>query len=353
MMKIAIDCRFIGKSGIGTFIMSVVEHLLAERPENQYLLICEKGDPLKAGPNIELLESGIKPFSLKELFAFPVSKINQCDVFFSPYVNIPGGIKVPVYSTIHDCVFFDVDGLVSHVGRIVRKLFYKRAVKLSRKIFTVSEFSRQRIQFHFPSSKEIIVTGNGISKAIQEYQGENVPTKQDYFIYVGNIKRHKGLHTLVNAYALAKKSGLTSKLVIVGNNQNFKTSDESLIDIIEQTDGIEFTGWVSNERLISLIAAAKALVQPSLYEGFGIPPLEAMYLGTNVILSDISVFEEIYQDLPVTFFKVGNSEDLKNKLLEIPVLLNSLEKIRLQIDEKYSFSRFSDMIISTIQDDLN
>ena len=350
-MKIAIDCRFFGKSGIGTFIMSVVDHLLAEHPENQYLLISEKGAPLKASPNIELFESEIKPFSLKELFAFPISKINQCDVFFTPYVNIPGGIKVPVYSTIHDCVFFDVDGLVSPIGRIARQLFYKRAVNLSINIFTVSDFSRKRIQFHFPSSKEIIVAGNGISKAIQEFQSENARTKQDYFIYVGNIKRHKGLHTLVKAFALAKKSGLTSKLMIVGNNQNFKTSDENLTSIIENTDGIEFTGWVSNERLIRLIADAKALVQPSLYEGFGIPPLEALYLGTNVILSDIPVFEEIYQDLPVTFFKVGDNEDLAEKLLRVKESA-STDGLWDIINKTYSYGIVANTIIQTIEKDL-
>ena len=351
MMKIAIDCRFIGRSGIGTFIMSIVDHLLWEHPDNQYLLICEKGAPLKAGANVELLESGIKPFSLKELFAFPVSKINQCDAFFSPYVNIPGGIKVPVYSTIHDCVFFDVDGLVSPVGRIVRKFFYKRAVNLSRKIFTVSEFSRQRTQFHFPSSKEIIVTGNGISKAIQEYKSDDGPIKQDYFIYVGNIKRHKGLHTLVDAFALAKKRGLASKLMIVGNNLNFKTSDENLTAIIEQTGGIEFTGWVSDERLINLIASAKALVQPSLYEGFGIPPLEALYIGTDVILSDIPVFKEIYEGLPVTFFRVGNHEDLAEKLLNSKK--SSLQDgLRDKINETYSYGIVANTIIQTIEKDL-
>lgn len=350
-MKIAIDYRFLGKSGIGTFIMSIVEHMLAEHPNNLYLLICEKGVPLKATQNIELLELEINPFSLKELFAFPVAKINQCDAFFSPYVNIPGGIKVPVYSTIHDCVFFDVDGLVSPVGKVVRKLFYKRAIKLSKKIFTVSEFSRQRIQFHFPSDKEIIVAGNGISKTIQEYNSDSAPMKKDYFIFVGNIKRHKGLHTLVNAFAMAKKESLPSKLIIVGNNQNFKTSDDSLTTIMEQTNGIEFTGWVSDERLISLIAGAKALVQPSLYEGFGIPPLEALYLGTNVILSDIPVFKEIYEGLPVTFFKVGDNEDLAKILLNFK--RTSLpDGLRDKINKTYSYGIVTNTIIQTIEKDL-
>ena len=350
-MKIALDCRYLGKSGIGTYIENIVDEMLHYHLEHQYLLICEKDNIKQARENVRIFKTEIKPFSLKELFLFPVSEINKCDVFFTPYINVPGGINIPIYPTIHDCVFFDVDGLVSPIGRIVRKFFYKRAVNLSSKIFTVSEFSKQRIQFHFPSSKNIIVTGNGISKAIQEFQSENARTKQDYFIYVGNIKRHKGLHTLVDAFAKAKTKCLTSKLIIVGNNQNFKSSDENLTSIIEKTDGIEFTGWVSDERLINLMAGAKALVQPSLYEGFGIPPLEALYLGTNVILSDIPVFKEIYEGLPVTFFKVGDNEDLAEKLLNFSES-NLPDGLRDIINKTYCYRIVANTIIQTIEKDL-
>ena len=350
-MKIALDCRYLGKSGIGTYIENIVDEMLHYHLEHQYLLICEKDNIKQARENVRIFKTEIKPFSLKELFLFPVSEINKCDVFFTPYINVPGGINIPIYPTIHDCVFFDVDGLVSPIGRIVRKFFYKRAVNLSSKIFTVSEFSKQRIQFHFPSSKNIIVTGNGISKTIQEFQSENARTKQDYFIYVGNIKRHKGLHTLVDAFAKAKTKCLTSKLIIVGNNQNFKSSDENLTSIIEKTDGIEFTGWVSDERLINLMAGAKALVQPSLYEGFGIPPLEALYLGTNVILSDIPVFKEIYEGLPVTFFKVGDNEDLAEKLLNFSES-NLPDGLRDIINKTYCYRIVANTIIQTIEKDL-
>lgn len=346
-MRIVIDSRFIGKSGIGTYIENVFDGLLAEHPEHEYVLICERGKGLPTRKNVEIFETEIQPFSLKELFCFPVAEINKCDAFFSPYINIPGGIQVPVYSTIHDCVFFDVDGLVSPIGKMVRKFFYKRAVYLSKKIFTVSEFSKERILYHFPTDKEIIVTGNGISKGIENYQvGEIV--KKDYFIYVGNIKKHKGLQTLVRAYAKARSQGLNTKLLLVGNNEKFRSSDTELTELIETTPDIVFTGWVNNEELIRLISEAKALIQPSLYEGFGIPPLEALYLGTHAILSDIPVFKEIYKELPVTFFKCGDTEDLAEKM--VMVVGNEVpENTKEQINKIYSYNRVANTIIKTIE----
>lgn len=346
-MKLAIDCRFIGKSGIGTYIENIVDRLLAEHPEHEYLLICERGKGCSTRKDVEMFETDIQPFSLKELFRFPVADINKCDAFFSPYINIPGGIKVPVYSTIHDCVFFDVDGLVSPFGKMVRKFFYKRAIRLSKKVFTVSEFSKERILYHFLTDREIIVTGNGISKAMDNYQvGEIV--KKDYYIYVGNIKKHKGLQTLIRAYAKARGQGLKTKLIIVGNYENFRSSDTELTELFDSTPDIEFTGWVSNEKLIKLVSEAKALIQPSLYEGFGIPPLEALYLGTNAIISDIPVFKEIYNELPVIFFKCCDADDLAEKMLMIKEKGLILDTKKL-INKKYSYSNVANAIIKFIE----
>lgn len=348
-MRIAIDCRFIGKSGIGTYIENVVGELLKCHSQHQYLLVVnpETIIGVDCSANVEILKTEIKPFSIKELVSFPVSEINQCDAFFTPYINTPGGIKVPVYSTIHDCVFFDVDGIISPIGKWIRKWFYSRAIRLSEKIFTVSCFSKERILYHFHTDKEIVVTGNGISKYIHDYRRESPTEKQDYIIYVGNIKRHKGLHTLIDAYLKAKRRGLKARLLIVGNSLNFRTADNDLSIAIEKTEGIEFTGWVSGERLVALICEAKALVQPSLYEGFGIPPLEALYLGTNVILSDITVFKEIYSGLPVVYFKYDDAGDLADKLIshacyDLPV------DIQDKINKMYSYKKVAETIIEQI-----
>jgi len=336
-MKLAVDCRYIGNSGIGTFVENVVDELVKHQSEHLYLLFSDDELSEKWNySNVNVLNTKVRPFSLEELSCFPSEEINRCDAFFTPYINIPQGIKIPIFSTIHDMVFFDVDGLVSPVGRLVRKFYYRRAIRKSTKIFTVSNFSKERIRHHFPTKKEIVVVYNGVSASIRAQQAKRVE-KKDYFVYVGNIKKHKGLKTLVEAFSMAQERGLATKLLIVGNSENFRTSDNAVAGIINNNPNIEFTGWVTNEKLVQLIAEAKALIQPSFYEGFGIPPLEALYLGTNVILSDIPVFKEIYASLPVTFFEKGNSVQLSEILLNYTPEAYDREQIRRRIDLSYSY----------------
>ena len=345
-MYLVIDCRFIRKSGIGTFIENVVNWMLSNHPENDYLLIVNRDAHYKENGSVRLLKTSFKPFSLQELLVFPVRQINKCDAYFTPYINIPAGIEIPVYSTIHDMLFFDVDGLVSSKGKFIRKLFYRRAISRSEKVFTVSEFSKKRILHHFPTKKDVLVVPNGISTQIRSFH-EVDREKEDYYIFVGNIKKHKGIKSLLEAFAEARKSGLKSKLYIVGEYERFRTSDSILTDYYH-TEGVEFTGYLPNEKLWKMIAKAKALIQPSEYEGFGIPPIEALYLGTNVILSDIPVFKEVYHDLPVTFFSCGDSHELRDILIKYQPQTFNLRQVRDDIDRKYSYAIAADMIISEI-----
>lgn len=351
MKKIAIDCRMYGNSGIGTYIREILEYLIKE--DKQYLLIgnIEKLKHFKS-EKVKILECNIPPFSIKEFIFFPVKEINKYDLFYTPNYNIPGGIKIPIYSTIHDVVFLDIPELVkSKFGRFIRKYFLKRAINISQKIFTVSNFSKQRIENYFGNKKEIIVTYNGISKFIltNEKIEKKRKVKEDYLIFVGNIKKHKGLKVLLGAYQKALKLGLNKKLIIVGNSFNFKTKDDELFDYLnnKKNKDIVFTGFISNEELLNYIYFADVLVQPSLYEGFGIPPLEALFLNTPVIISDIVVFKEIYNYLPVTFFKTGNEEDLNKKLFEIKKI-KDIENLRKEILSIYSYDCVAKNIINNI-----
>lgn len=352
-MKLAIDCRMTKSGGVGSYLNALLPFLTKK---NECLLLgnTEELEKFKS-EKTELLQLDIKTFSVKELFAFPkniAKKINKCDVFYSPYFNVPSGIKIPVYTTIHDVVFLDVPGLASKTGTFVRKLFYSYAVFKSKKIFTVSEFSKARIISDLNCKKPVVVTYNAVpdwfycgeKKNISENKSEE---KENSILFVGNIKKHKGLSILIDALKIAVSKGFKLKLKIVGNAENFRTQDESVFQKIKEVpEGfVEFTGRISDEELKNLYKKTKRLVQPSLYEGFGMPPLEAMSLGTKAIISDIPVFREIYKDFPVTFFKSGDCNDLAEKLLSI---INEDDKLK-KFPEVYSFEKTAEIIQTTLE----
>ncbi|WP_147635211.1 glycosyltransferase family 4 protein [Treponema pectinovorum] len=350
MLKMVIDCRMCGSGGIGSFISELIPYFLEQ---NECLLIgtSEQISDFMNCQNANFCFCDVKPFSKKELFAFPrevLKKINSYDCFFTPYINIPNGIKIPIFSTIHDVVFLDEKELTNFVGRLVRKYFYQRAINISKAIFTVSEFSKSRILKNLKCKKEIQIIYNAAPSYLLNDEKLSYTQKENRIIFVGNIKKHKGLKTLLDAFETAQKKGLTLKLTIVGNKDNFRTGDEQTVKRLEKIDsGIEFTGKISNSKLKELYATSKVLVQPSTYEGFGMPPLEAMIMGTPAIISDIPVFKEIYSKFPVTFFHAGDSKDLAEKLLEFERKGKNIDLKNLK--NLYSYKRSYELIIDIIK----
>lgn len=348
-MKIAIDCRFIGKSGIGTYIENIVQCMISEHPENDYLLLSNKKFSITIPENVDVQIIKNKPFTIKEMFFMDCSKINNCDVYFSPYINIPFGIKIPIYSTIHDVIFLDVPELTSRFGRLLRWGFYKLALVRSKKVFTVSNFSKKQILYHFHTKTPIVVTYSAISNVVKMSKRDS-SIKMNYFVFIGNIKAHKGIDILLKAFRCAQKQGLNSELYIVGEKEKFRTNDKKLLSELVNSK-IHFTGFVSNEELITLLKSAKALILPSRYEGLGLPPMEAIYLGTNAIVSDIPVFKEIYKDLPVEMFVKDNVNDLTKCLLEQYPKEFDVVNTQKYIDSIYNFSIICNKILKEIKND--
>ena len=337
----------LNSGGIGTYLESLLPYFV-KAFDCTLLIYNNQKDSLPAEmSNCQIIETDIKTFSLKETFCFPAKLrkiINSCDIFYSPYCNVPNGIKIPVFTTIHDIVFLDVADLSSKAGTLIRKFFYQRAINKSQDIFTVSEFSAQRIKEKLKlKNKPLIVTYNAVPG---HFDAPAKTEKDNSIIYVGNIKKHKGLSYLLEAFEICKSKGLKATLVIVGNADNFRSGDTEIAKRLSsagQSD-IIFTGRISDQQLQTYYQKAKLLVQPSLYEGFGMPPLEALYLGTNVVISDIAVFKEIYEGFPVTYFKTADSQDLAEKILQA-FDLPSPENL----PEKYSFKNTSDIIINTFR----
>jgi glycosyltransferase involved in cell wall biosynthesis len=360
-MTIAIDCRHLHNSGIGVYLRGCLPYFLDTK--HDFLLFGDSAHIAEAAGgargNVDIAECRVKPFGLNELFCFPrplLKKINRAGVYFSPFFNVPGGITIPVCATIHDIIFPDMPELTSRLGLSARMYFFRRAAKRAAKIFTVSQFSKSRIEHYLGKSKPVIVTHSAIQKMFLSYNTRAVQ-KEHAIVFIGNIKKHKGLDCLLDAFIAARAEGLPHRLIIIGSRDNFRTADDSFLKKIDSSvsGAVAFTGALSDDALMDYVARASLLVQPSLYEGFGLPPLEAMFLGTRALVSDIPVFKEIYGGFPVGFFKAGDSGSLKEKLMEL--LYNAhidcgteFAGLSDELKNKYTFEKTAGIILDEIRE---
>lgn len=298
-MNIAVDCRYLGMSGIGRALEGIINNL--DYTQHKIYLI-GKELLLEKYSHAIVLQDETNPFSKKGLLHFNKKRINrECDCVIIPNFIIPFGIKIPIHSVMHDLIFLDVKETVNgKVDYLIKKTLLKRCMKKSKSIACVSAFTKSRCEHYFKRySNKCYVNYNGLSSDVLEYgKTHKAEKKENTIVFVGNVKRHKGLNTLLSAFSKVNDSTMTLK--IIGEKSGFLTGLE-----INETEypNVEFTGRIDNDTLFDEIQKAKYLVQPSVYEGFGLPPLEALYLGTQPILSDIEVFKEIYGDFPVKFFK--------------------------------------------------
>ncbi len=337
-MKIAIDCRYIGMSGMGTVCRGLIEHL--DYGENDYYLIGKK-ELLKNFPCAKIIEDNTAPYSRKGFFSFCRELNRVCDALIVPNFFIPFGVKIPVYIVMHDLIFLDLPKITTRgtYDYLLKKFLIKRGMKRAEKVFCVSGFTKSRCEFYFPKyADKCIVDYIGVSDEVINFNTEGIE-KTNSVIYVGNVKSHKGIKTLITAFSMLPKDKFVLK--IIGEREGFLTGLKE--DLNEE--GVVFTGRLDSKVLMKEIASAAFLVQPSLYEGFGLPPIEALALGTRPIISDIPVFKEIYKDLPVVFFRADDAEDLKNAILtaDIKLPLNAEYEA-----EQYNFSKFADKMISNI-----
>lgn len=349
-MKIAIDCRLIGQSGIGTFIENVIRHMV-ETPDTSFVLIGSSATLADYAHRSEctIVECSYGSFSWKELLRFPLKEVNQCDAFFTPNFNIPMGIRVPVFCTIHDIVFFDTENFASRIHKAALRWYVKRALHMAHGVFTVSRFSRQRIQEYFHTKRDITVVCNGLNNELIQYKAAH-PTlsaaQRSGIVYLGNIKRYKGIHVLWQAYKRLLNEGTDVPSLTIIGRFDFRTKDQEILETINQNkDKIRLVTDADNQQVYRLLSEAQCMVSPSLYEGFGIPPLEALSLGTPVILSDIPVYKEVYGRFPVTFFRAGDADDLYEKLRHLPSTPVDVDQL---IASNYTYHKAADIIMNRI-----
>lgn len=330
----AIDARMIESSGIGTYIRMIMRKgtytvaLGDEQTIHQYF------------PNVFVIPFHAKIYGIKEQIHFPYKELEKrgVKVFHSPHYNVPILWRHKLVVTIHDLIHIKFpEYLPNKWALLYAKAMLQWDCIRASKIFAVSEYTRDDIVKSLYVKKEKIeVTYNTvedcfISKKHNEiqylYVKYRIPSDSKIILYVGNIKPHKNVSAIVEAF---RKINIPNAwLVMVG--RAFEQNVKERLGIGEDIESrATLTGEVTKEEVVDWYNLADVFVFPSFYEGFGIPPLEAMACGTPVICSNAASLPEVVGDAAIMI----NPESIEELQAAIEYIVNMEEMKRQEIITK-------------------
>ena len=364
-MHIVVDCRFVHHSGIGRYIRELVPRIMGRMAGDDFTLLVSPSERddlfLEQCQKARLIPVKSGMYSPMEQWEVP-RRVPSCDLFWAPHYNAP---ILPLRArkkivTIHDMAHLTLQDGLSLPKRLYARLFSWNAAHRYDHILTVSNFSRNEILRHEDVPEEKISVHHIAADTVkyhpcsdEERQREALNRyrlPREYILFVGNVKPNKNLRRMLEAYALfQKETGSAISLVIVGKREGLMTGDKGL-DAFVQSLGIEesvyFTGFVEDEDLPVLYSTAGCFVFPSLYEGFGLPPLEAMACGCPVIASNAASIPEVCGS-GALYADPRDSEDLAarlRELLEDPHLAEEMTERGLRRVRDFSWDKTAEEI---------
>jgi glycosyltransferase involved in cell wall biosynthesis len=341
-MHIGIDAHAIGaqQGGNETYIRGLIRALAEVDSRNRYTIFL--AEPAAAEEwrdgfvrqysnfEVRLLAKPTPLVRVPLALAFELRRrpaLERIDVLHVQY-TAPPFCPAPVVATIHDLAFEHMPETFTRRGSMQLKLTVRRTAQRAARIATVSEYSRQDLLRTYRLSPEkVAVTYNGIEShftphSVSSNEADEIRRRfgisRDFLLAVGSLQPRKNLVRLIRAYAKlrAEHSGFAPQLVIVG--RKLWLADGIFAEVRRQrwAEDVILTGYAADADLASLYRAATAFVYPSLFEGFGLPPVEAMACGTPVVTSNVSSLPEIVGNAAL-LIDPGDEEALAAALLRI------------------------------------
>lgn len=337
-MHIGIDAHAIGRQqgGNETYIRGLIRALAEVDGQNRYTLYLANADAATEWRddfclrfpnfNVRLLPPPTPLVKVPLILTYELRR-RPVDVLHVQYTS-PPFCPAPVVATIHDLAFEHMPETFTRRGSFQLKLTVRRTARRAARIATVSEYSRQDIlrTYKLPPEK-VAVTYNGVESHFitqneSPSEAEDIRRRfgvgGDFLLAVGSLQPRKNLVRLIRAYSrLRNENGdFTAQLVIVG--RKLWLADEIFAEVKKQrwAEDVILTGYVEDQDLPKLYRAATAFVYPSLFEGFGLPPLEAMACGTPVVTSNVSSLPEVTGKAAL-LIDPKNESELASALLRI------------------------------------
>lgn len=348
-MKIGIDIRNIGKQRTGDEVVffNLVKNLAKIDSENEYLLFTDITDTtvlqyIGVRLGIEDREN-FKIISLRSfnkfcwnLRALPLYlRKNQVDVYHTQYITpffVPKNIKIITH--IHDVSFKAYPEFIKKLDLFFLNFLIPKSLKRADRIIAVSEFTKgELIKYYKINPEKIEVVYNALSEEfVSDKKGDiqkkyNLPEK--FILYLGTFQPRKNVPILLKAFSKIKDKIPDFKIVLAGNKKahNFDNRIEKVISEEQLENKIIFPGYIKEDDKRYLFKLSSVFAFPSLYEGFGIPLLEAMSQEVPVLASDIPCFREIAEKSAL-FFGPNSLDDLVQKLYTICIDENTRRNLK-------------------------
>ena len=342
-LKIGIDLLWLRPKKVGgteTYIRNLLKGLQTVDEENKYYLFISQSTKdsfdFVNSPNFHKIVCKVNNENrllriIYTNFVLPwkIRKLNLDIMFFPTYMRPFLKMREYSISNIHDLQYLHYPENFSYFRRLVFKIFYSVSIRKSDKIIAISNFVKQDIMMHFGKELsnleyKINVIYNPIEfKNIQvEKYAEEVLAKwnlrKNEFIYtVSSMFPHKNLNTLVKAFAMLRVKNPGIKLVVSGISGPSRKEFTNILSDLSLADEVIITGYISDLERDTLYANCKCFVFPSVFEGFGMPPVEALWFGVPTIVSDIPVMREVTQNKAIYVSDYKNPDEWFKILADI------------------------------------
>lgn len=305
---IGIDARKIQDFGIGTYVRNLVRSLAAIDSENHYVLLAKPADKesLRDLPaNFHVATESSPVYSLRELVALSWHLYRRkLDLYHSTHYVLPAWVQSKVVVTIHDIIhLLYPEFLPSNLAFLYAQRMIRRSLTRGDRIISVSQNTRSDLMHHFDvDGRKIQVVHNGVEDVFRQPLPpedlarwlRDLGLSQPYILFVGNPKPHKNLDNLVKAYARARRlAQFDAPLICVGHRDGSEFKIRQRAEYLGVGDRVRLLGHVAQEALPAIYQGAALFLYPTLYEGFGLPVIEAMASGVAVITSNTSALKEI------------------------------------------------------------
>jgi glycosyltransferase involved in cell wall biosynthesis len=313
-VRIGIDARKLHDFGIGTYIRNLLRQLARIDRQTEFVILCRPSDSQTVGAlgaNFRAVAETSPNYSLAEQWRIPLAlRREHVTLFHAPHYVLPPLIGCPSVVTIHDCIHLMFPQyLPNRFAFAYAQASIRLAARRATRIMTVSESSKRDIlRFVDTAPEKIDVIYNAYDErfAIEPHEEDVIRVRERYqltdefVLYAGNVKPHKNLKRLIDAFHLVRKRGLDHlKLVLIGDEISKYTELRRAVHQHQLHKYVRFLGYLPEETLAVMYRLAGVFVFPSLYEGFGLPPLEAMASGTPVVTSNVSSLPEVAGDAAV------------------------------------------------------